>query len=173
MSAEIKPVVHIDDLPLTASARGSRFAVETGEIGLPLGLKGLGAMLHVVPPGKSAFPFHRHHVSDEMFFVLSGTGTYRIGDGKTEELLPIGPGDCLGAPAGGLAHQIINTGNEPLRYIGFSNNTNADVVEHVDSGRVRIDVGATGYHHTDGTYKQGLKPIPMDYWDGEETGETK
>jgi uncharacterized cupin superfamily protein len=160
-------IVNIADLPLDRLAKGSRFAVETGEIGLTLGLKGLGAMLHVVPPGKTAFPFHLHHVSDEMFLILSGTGTYRIG----EDMLPVGPGDCLGAPAGGLAHQIINTGIEPLRYIGFSNNTNVDVIEHPDSGRVRIDAGATGYHHTDGTFKQGGRLTHMDYWDGEDTGE--
>jgi hypothetical protein len=41
------------------------------------------------------------------------------------------------------------------------------VVEHPDSGRVRIDVGATGFHYVDGTYKQGLRPQRMDYWEGE------
>lgn len=161
------PIVHIDDLPLSQLKRGSRFSVETGEIGLALGLKGLGAMLHVVPPGKTAFPFHRHHVSDEMFVVLSGTGTYRIG----EDMLPIKAGDCLGAPAGGAAHQILNTGTEPLRYIGFSNNTNVDVIEHPDSGRVRIDAGASGYHHESATFKQGGRLTHMDYWDGEDIGD--
>lgn len=166
-----RDIVSIDDVELSASSRGTRFAVETGELGMALGLKGLGAMLHVVPPGKTAFPFHRHHGSDELFLILSGMGTYRVGDGTTDDRLPVKAGDCLGAPAGGKAHQIVNTGTEPLRYIGFSNNTNADVVEHPDSGRVRIDVGATGYHYVDGTFKQGLRPIPMDYWDGEDTGE--
>jgi uncharacterized cupin superfamily protein len=160
-------VVSIDAVALTGMSRGTRFAVETGEIGQALGLRGLGAMLHVVPAGKTAFPFHRHHVSDEMFLILSGAGTYRIGD----DMLPVKAGDCLGAPAGGEAHQIINTGSEPLRYIGFSNNTNADVVEHPDSGRVRVDVGATGFHYVDGTYKQGLRPQAMDYWEGEDTGD--
>ena len=171
MDDKVHSIVNIDDLPLAKSEKGARFAAETGEIGMALGLRGLGAMLHQVPPGKTAFPFHRHHVSDEMFFILSGTGTYRIGDGTKEQKLQVGPGDCLGAPAGGIAHQIINTGDEPLRYIGFSNNTNADVVEHLDSGRIRIDVGANGYHYADGTFKAGLKPVFMDYWDGEDIGE--
>lgn len=162
-----EPIVNIDRLEMSTLARGSRFSVETGEIGLPLGLRGLGAMLHVVPPGKTAFPFHRHHVSDEMFLILSGMGTYRLGD----QMLPVGPGDCLGAPAGGAAHQIINTGSEPLRYIGFSNNTNVDVIEHPDSGRLRIDAGATGFHHMDGTFKQGGRLTHMDYWDGEDIGD--
>ena len=134
-----KPVVNVADLRLDVSSIGTRFAVATGEIGEALGLKGLGAMLHVVPAGKTAFPYHRHHVSDEMFLILSGTGEYRIG----EERPPVRAGDCLGAPAGGEAHQIINTGSEELRYIGFSNNTNAEVVEYVDSGKM-IGVTANG-----------------------------
>lgn len=163
----MKDVVNIDAVPLRASAMGSRFAAEFGEIGQELGLRGLGAMLHVVPPGKIANPFHRHHVSDEMFYVVSGQGEYRVG----EERIAVGAGDCLGAPAGGKAHQIINTGREPLRYIGLSNNTNAEVVEYPDSGRVRVDVGATGFHFTDATYKEGLRPEKMAYWEGEDIGD--
>jgi uncharacterized cupin superfamily protein len=162
-------VVNIDEIPLSASSRGTRFAVETGEIGRALGLRALGAMLHVVPPGKTAFPFHRHHGSDEMFLVLSGTGIYRIG----EERLPVKAGDCLGAPAGGEAHQIINNGSEPLRYIGFSNTGTADVVEYPDSGRINVRVGATGIYYADATFRAGGQLSPTGYWDGEDEGSEK
>ena len=70
-----------------------------------------------------------------------GTGEYRIG----EERLPIRAGDCLGAPAGGEAHQIINTGAEELRYIGFSNNMNAEVVEYPDSGKIGVRARGSGF----------------------------
>jgi uncharacterized cupin superfamily protein len=163
----IRPVVNIADVPLQASSRGSRFAVETGELGEALGLKWLGAMLHVVPPGKTAFPFHRHHGADEMFLIVSGTGEYRIG----EERLTVREGDCLGAPAGGAAHQIVNTGTEPLRYVGFSNNGNADVVEYPDSGRISVRVGATGLHYSDATFQAGGHLAPSGYWDGEDAGD--
>jgi uncharacterized cupin superfamily protein len=159
-------IVNIDDLPLAAESRGTRFAAETCAFGPILGLYRLGATLHVVPPGKTACPFHRHHTADEMFLILSGTAEYRIGDRR----LPAGPGDFLAAPAGGPAHQIINTGAVPLRYLAFSNNTNADVVEYPDSGRIRIDVGATGTHREDATFKQGGRLVPMSYWEGEDVG---
>lgn len=159
------PIVNIDDLPLEGMEQGTRFAVETGEIGVTLGLNGLGAMLHVVQPGKTAFPFHRHHVSDEMFLILSGTGEYRIGN----EHLPVKAGDCLGAPAGGEAHQIINTGDEPLRYIGFSNNAQADVVEYPDSGKISISAGAGTTHFEGASFRGRGVLTPADYWDGEET----
>jgi uncharacterized cupin superfamily protein len=144
----VKPVVNLSGLRLESSSHGTRFAAATTEFGVSLGLYGLGAALFVVPPGKTASPFHRHHTSDELFFILSGTGEYRFGDDR----LPVKMADCLGAPAGGKAHQIINTGTEELRYLAFSNNTNADVVEYVDSGRIRVDVGATGHHREDATF---------------------
>jgi uncharacterized cupin superfamily protein len=162
-----KPVVSLDELPLTVTSRGSRFAAESCEFGVILGLLHVGAALYVVPPGKTAAPFHRHHVSDEMFLILSGVADYRLGN----ERLPVKAGDCLSAPAGGPGHQIINTGSEPLRYIAFSNNGIADVVEYLDSGRIRIDVGAAGAHREAATFRAGGRLSPMDYWEGEDVGD--
>lgn len=160
-----RPVVSLDELPLTAEARGRRFASETCELGVLLGLHRLGATLYVVPPGKTADAFHRHHVADEMFLILSGSGDYRFGDGR----LAVKGGDCLGAPAGGQAHQLINTGSEPLRYLAISNNGAAEVIEYPDSGRTRIDVGAKGLHREDATFKAGGRLVPMDYLEGEDS----
>jgi uncharacterized cupin superfamily protein len=165
----IKPVVNLSELRLESSSQGTRFAAATTEFGISLGLYGLGAALYAVPPGKTASPFHRHHTSDELFVILSGTGEYRFGNDR----LPVKTGDCLGAPAGGEAHQIINTGAEELRYLAFSNNAIADVVEYVDSGRIRIDVGATGHHREDATFGAGGRLTPLDYWEGEDIGEEK
>ena len=92
-----------------------------------------------------------------------GEGTYRLG----ERRLPVSAGDCLGAPAGGEGHQIVNTGAEPLRYLAFSNNGIADVVEHLDTGRIRIDIGARGAHRENATFAAGGRLAPMDYWEGE------
>ncbi|MBI1775652.1 MAG: cupin domain-containing protein [Proteobacteria bacterium] len=156
--------INLLELPLEHSQAGSRFEVSTTIFGVQLGLFGLGATLHEVPPGKTASPFHRHHTSDEMFLVLSGTGIYRYGDAR----LPIKEWDCLGAPAPGEGHQIINTGDVPLRYLGFSNNTNADVVEYPDSGRIRIDIGATGHHRENATFGAGGRLVPMGFWEGEQ-----
>jgi uncharacterized cupin superfamily protein len=164
-----KPIVNIVDVTLAQSGYGMRFAVQTGEIGDALGLKSLGCMLHVVPPGKTAFPFHRHHGCDEMFLILSGAGEYRLG----EQRLPVRAGDCLGAPAGGAAHQIINTGVEELRYLGFSNNGAADAVEYPDSGKVSVRVGAKGIYYGDATLKLRGRLTEADYWDGEDIGEEK
>ncbi|MFO1186677.1 MAG: cupin domain-containing protein [Alphaproteobacteria bacterium] len=160
----MKPIVNIAEIALETESHGARFQVARGEIGEALGLTVLGCMLHVVPPSKTAFPFHRHHVSDEMFVILSGTGEYRIGDRR----LPVNAGDCLGAPAGGEAHQILNPGPEELRYLGFSNNTNAELVEYPDSGKIGVRLGKVGVHFKDFTFRARGRLTPADYWDGEE-----
>ena len=90
-------------------------------------------MLHVVEPGKKAFPFHAHHVTQELFVILEGEGTYRFGD----ESYPVKAGDVCAAPTGGpeVAHQIVNTGKTALKYLGISANPTGigDVVEYPDS----------------------------------------
>ncbi len=164
MSLDTQPVISVGDISLNALSHGDRFAVRTGEIADALGLTTLGCMLHVVPPGKTAFPFHRHHGCDEMFVILSGAGEYRIGEAR----LPVRAGDCLGAPAGGEAHQIINTGAEDLRYLGLSNVPAADLVEYPDSGKIGIGVGAKGTHYENATFKKRGRLTVAEYWDGED-----
>ena len=165
MGATMRDVIlNLQNLELITNQQGRRFAARSAEFGVQLGLCGLGAALYEVPPGKVATPFHRHHTSDEMFFILSGAGEYRFGDDR----IPVREGDCLGAPAAGAAHQLINTGSEPLRYLALSNNTNAEVIEYPDSGRVRVDVGLAGFHRYDGTFKEGGKLTPLGYWEGED-----
>ncbi|HEY4112654.1 MAG TPA: cupin domain-containing protein [Rhizomicrobium sp.] len=158
------PILNVADAPLRAERHGERFAFHRSEIGEALGLTVLGCMLHVVPPGKTAFPYHRHHARDEMFFIVAGEGEYRIGESR----LPVRPGDCLGAPAGGEAHQIVNTGSEELRYLGLSNNPSADLIEYPDSGKIGMRIGSKGVDFVDATYKARGRLTPAEYWDGEE-----
>jgi hypothetical protein len=54
-----RTVINIDDVPLVERGNGKQFAVKWGRVAPLLGLNGLGCAVHVVPPGKKAFPFHR------------------------------------------------------------------------------------------------------------------
>ena len=123
-------------LPEPIRAAGSaaeRYAVDVAMAGALLGMERLGCNIFVVPPGKRAFPFHNHHVAEELFVILEGTGSFRQGsDG-----IAIGPGDMLACPAGGTdsAHQIVNDGTQPLRYLAVSTRPEVDVIEYPDRAR--------------------------------------
>lgn len=156
------PIVNLADLALIAGGQGEFFAWADASLTRVLGLSQFGASYNEVPPGKSACPFHNHLGEDEMFLVLAGTGTYRYGDARH----PIKAGDVLGAPAGGreTAHQIVNTGTEPLRYIGFSATISADIVEYPDSEKfLAISTTPAGRRRRI-VMRSGDE---VDYWDGE------
>jgi uncharacterized cupin superfamily protein len=131
-----RPVVNIADAPLRANGNGGQFVAELCRIGPMIGASKLGCQLHVVPAGKKAFPRHAHHVNEEMFFVLSGEGAYRLG----EETYPIRAGDVMSAPSGdaSTAHQIVNTGAGELRYLAFSTRLDPEVVEYPDSNKFAV-----------------------------------
>jgi uncharacterized cupin superfamily protein len=160
-----KPVVNIADVALQERGHGETFKFKMGRVGPMVGLTGLGCTIHVVPPGKRAWPFHRHHVMDELFFIVSGKGEYRFG----EETFAVGAGDIIGAPAGSQAHQIINTGKGDIRYLGISSMSDVDIVEYPDSKKVAIAAGVKNADFKTATYVGVGRIAPADYWDGEGT----
>lgn len=114
----MKPIMNVDDVALTRYVHGDEFDDLDGPIGASIGARQLGCSLSVVPPGKRAWPFHCHHVNEELVFVIEGRGTLRIGD----EEHPIRKGDVIAFPAGGsaTAHQIVNSSQEELRYLSVT-----------------------------------------------------
>jgi uncharacterized cupin superfamily protein len=131
-----KPVINIADAPLMNGGNGKQFASKLSRLGPLIGASKLGCMLHIVAAGEKAFPRHAHHVNEEMFNIVSGEGTYRLG----EETYPVKAGDLLSAPAGDVstAHQIVNTGAGELRYLAFSTKLDPDVVEYPDSNKFAV-----------------------------------
>lgn len=140
-------------------ARG-RFEVRTAMLGAALGMQKLGCNMFAVPPGKRAFPFHSHHAIEELFIILEGRGEFRLG----ETVRPIGPGDMILCPAGGVeaAHQMRNNGEVELRYLALSSKSPVDIIEYPDSGKFRA-------MSTDSTGFDAICPITAscDYWEGE------
>ncbi len=162
----VKPILHLDEVVLEHHVHGDRFEADDGTISERIGARLLGYSLTVVPPGKRAWPFHNHHVNEEMFLVLSGEGTIRIG----AQEYPIRAGDVIAAPPGGrdTAHQIINTSSAGLRYVSVSTMLPMEVVEYPDSDKVLVRVGAAGGEPSTRSYSRVGRPGPAtDYWDGE------
>lgn len=167
MAEPAKPVINLADVPLRENKHGEGFEARIGSFGRMIGSTGIGVMLHVVPPGKKAFPFHAHHQTQELFVVLEGEGTYRFG----KDTYPVKAGDVLAAPTGGaeVAHQLVNTGSVPLRYLGISaNSAGGDVVEYPDSGKFAVSSRYDWATGKSGLRFIGRKEATLDYWEGEE-----
>ena len=166
---EPQPVVHIDELDGFATgpqAPSEAFGAMVAPLGQTLGLSGLGAMFTTVDPGKRAFPFHNHLGNDELFVILEGQGTYRFGDGE----YAVRAGSVCGAPRGGTrtAHQLINTGDVPLRYVAVSTMRDPDVAEYPDSGKfAAFAMGdATEFRNAHLRFV-GRREDSRNYWEGE------
>ena len=170
-----KPIINIADIelqprPASFAATGEtaeRFDARMGMIAPLLGAQQLGYNLTAVPPGKRAFPFHNHRVNEELFFILEGEGEVRIG----EALYPIRAGDLIACPAGGqeTAHQLINTGNQELKYLAISTNRSPELAEYPDSGKfgVLADFYVDAEGEPQGFWYVGREQFTLDYWEGE------
>jgi uncharacterized cupin superfamily protein len=170
-----KPIININDIelqprPPAYAAKGEaadRFDAKTGFIGPKIGATKLGYNITAVPPGKRAFPFHNHQVNEEMFFILNGAGELRFG----KETYPVKQGDFICCPAGGpdVAHQLINTGSEELRYLAVSTKMNPEIVDYPDTGRFGIMAFLAA---EDGAKPRNLMFVgdeneSLDYWEGQ------
>ena len=160
-------IVNITELALQDGGNGKGFQAKLGRAGPLLGLKRLGCSLTVVPPGKRAWPFHRHHVTDELFYIVSGSGEVRLDD----QILAVRAGDLIASPAGTEAHQILNTGASELRYLAISDINTVDIIEYPDSGKVGMAAGVKDGNLSSASYKSMGRVAPADYFDGEDTND--
>ena len=166
MPAAAKPLINLDDVKLMEMSHGEAFSAKIGSFGRMIGSTGIGCMLHVVEPGKKAFPYHNHHGVHELFVILEGEGTYRFGN----DSYPVKAGDVLAAPTGGpeVAHQIVNTGTKVLKYLGISTSGTTEVVEYPDSGKFAVTSRFDWSNPAAGGIRfVGRKEASIDYWDGE------
>lgn len=69
----------------------------------------------VIEPG-SAPPPHQHDDTEQVFYVLEGKGTLRIGAEKSEHT--VSPGDVVRIPPR-TVHSIRCDGSKPLRYVAI------------------------------------------------------
>ncbi|MCK7493358.1 MAG: cupin domain-containing protein [Comamonadaceae bacterium] len=137
--------------------------MQRAALGDRLGLTKIGLNVTQVAPGRTAYPFHSHRANDELFFILSGRGELRLGSARH----PVKEGDLIGCPVGGpeTAHQLINTGTEPLRYcLSISTTIDPDVCEYPTPGKVGAYCGDDP--------KNGLMHLTryadqVNYWEGE------
>jgi uncharacterized cupin superfamily protein len=170
-----KPVINISEVELQSgppafTATGpaaERFGARMQMIGTRIGARKLGYNITEVPPGKRAFPSHNHRVNEEMFFILEGSGEIRVG----AQTYAIRAGDIIACPPGGreTAHQIINNGPGPLRYLAVSTKLTPEIVEYPDSDKFAVtgDFPPDAHGQPQAFLFIGRAADQVDYWDGE------
>ncbi len=143
-----------------------KFDARRAEVSQLIGAEKLGYNITEVPPGVTGFPLHNHRVNEELFFILEGSGEARFGDKR----MPLRKGDFLACPPGdqSVAHQIVNTGSVPLRYLAVSTMIFPDICEYPDSQKFLVaekprsaDGSVEGFRHI------GRLSDCTDYWEGE------
>ena len=90
-----------------------------------------------VPVGKYAFGYHYHDQSEEIFYIVSGTGKLRYVYGEK----PVKAGDMLCFPTGEKgAHVLSNTSEtEKLVFVDFDvKSSKTDIVTLPDIGKMMI-----------------------------------
>ncbi|MEZ4399174.1 MAG: cupin domain-containing protein [Kofleriaceae bacterium] len=154
-------VVNVDEVAATEVARGQHQLMRR-KLGAAAGNQQLGASVYEVPPGARSYPFHWHGANEEAVYVIAGRGTARLGDAT----VAIRAGDWLAFPVGPAhVHQLINDGDEPLRYLCVATNHTCEIVGYPDSRKVKALAGADWdtlwVDHTT------RADADLDYWDGE------
>lgn len=107
-------IVNVEDMRPEPRAHGTHFAFDRYELAPCDGTCRLGVRVYWLAPGKANYPYHYHRTHEEAFYIIRGQGIAITPDGES----PLRAGDVMTCPAGaGGAHQIVNTGAEPLVYL--------------------------------------------------------
>ncbi len=126
----------------------------------------LGVRKYRIPPGKKAWPRHAHLANEEAILIQQGRATLRYGEVERS----VSEGDFFVFPAGPEhAHQLVNSGDEPLVYLCVSTMEDPDVTLYPDSRKLGIFYGSPpGGEREQRVYHRYLdEDAQLDYWDRE------
>jgi uncharacterized cupin superfamily protein len=144
------------EIPREHFERAPRYDSRFGSVSAGTVARKLGCGVDTVAPGQQSCPYHFHHVQEEMFIVLEGSGTLRVAD----ELLPIKAGDVIFVPCGpDYPHHILNTSDAELKYLSISTQERPEVCEYPDSNKIGIFAKGSAFVQR--------RDKGLDYWDGE------
>lgn len=92
-------------------------------------------------PGNYAYGYHYHEANEEVFYIISGTGTIRTPKGD----ITVNAGDAVTFPAGPDGAHVIRNGSEieKLIYVDFGAVTVPEIVHLPDFGKLMV-IGQNG-----------------------------
>ena len=159
----MRPLINVEDITEFKGHEHGTFKAQYADVGGKIGAHQLGYNITIIPPGKKSYPFHNHHVSEEMFLILEGTGLLRFGENK----YPLKKNDIVACPTGdrSVAHQIINDGNTDLKYLALGTKKPYDICEYPDSDKILSRVSS---EEDSKLWNMSKGNESYEYFDGEE-----
>jgi uncharacterized cupin superfamily protein len=138
-SDDPRPNVYTEDWQRTMEQGG--FGVRGTRVGALAGASHVGLTVYELDPGKRNLPYHAHFGIEEVIVVLRGTPTLRTPEGERE----LAEGEVVACPPGRAgAHQLINRGEDVVRFVVISSKALADLIEYPDSGKISAQGGEWG-----------------------------
>jgi uncharacterized cupin superfamily protein len=164
MTARRHPsIVNLAELEPGDMFPGTKFASRARRLTTAVASRAIGCSWFEVQPGNAAFPFHWHASNEEAIYVLDGEGTLRLGD----ERYPVRAGDYVALLTGPEhAHQLINTGAAPLRYLVISTMHPVEVAGYPDSKKIGAVASKDGRVYLRQVHREDNQ---KGYFDGEDT----
>lgn len=136
------------------------FRASRALLGRQAGAVRVGLSLWELPAGEAAYPYHFHLGDEEVIVVLEGTASLRTPEGWRE----LATGEVVCFPTGEAgAHQLVNWGEQTVRFLAVSPAGGLDVTVYPDSQKI-----ATGERRPQGWSLRARMPRESeDYWSGE------
>jgi len=125
-------IAHWDDVESSRHAVGEMDAVWQ-RLGSAAGTVGVGVSRVRVAPGRLPTPPHSHGASEELYFVLAGSGLAW----QDEAVHEVRPGDCVIHRADEMEHTFVG-GPEGLEYLVFATTFHTEIGWLPRSGAVRL-----------------------------------
>jgi uncharacterized cupin superfamily protein len=160
-------IVNVEDVQAVAR-QGKTVARRIRDLGDAAGSLKTGLSLYDVEPGMLMSPPHCHSEEEEIFVVLSGTGTVELWPNlraasqpeqfsDAMETLALSRGATLARPAGTGRSHAVSAGPDGLRILAFGMHRPNDITHYPRSGKISFrGVGVIGR----------VEQVP--YWDGED-----
>ena len=164
--AQHQHIINLTEVPVEKinAPEGSVFGGSRQRVGIHIGAQKLGYSFFTVPPGKTAFPYHTHTGNEEMIYILAGSGILRLG----KEEIAVHSGTVIACPPGGeYPHQLINTGDQEIRYLVVSTMAYPDISEYPDSNKIGAYATSAGRPQT-GFRALFVRDRNVNYYDGED-----
>jgi uncharacterized cupin superfamily protein len=163
--------VNADDIEWSETEEGATH-FRRKQLGVAAGGEQLGTSLYELPSGARSWPLHYHTGNEEALYVLAGEGRLRAdADDDADDGHPVRPGYYVACPADERgAHQLVNTGEEPLRFLAISTMNEPDVAVYPESGTVGTFVGRPPGGEGDESPAFFGEADAVDYWGAEGPG---